>query len=190
MHPHHSPPTLNTEQAAEQPGFWPLLREDIRYNGGLTRPGARALIAYRLGARAARIKAPLWGSIARRLALSLQRYVRNAYGIELYPTATIGRRLIIGHQNGIVIHAYAQIGDDCVIHPGVTMTTARISAPASLDNAPTLGDRVDLGPGVTIMGGVTVGDDVRAYPNAVILSDVPAGSTVVGPMSRMFPPKP
>ncbi len=51
----------------------------------------------------------------------LYRYVRNHYSIELYYTATVGRRVVIGHQRAIVIHDRAEIRDECVIRQGVTL---------------------------------------------------------------------
>jgi serine acetyltransferase len=36
-------------------------------------------------------------------------------GIELPYTVELGRRVIIEHQHGIVIHGYAVIGDDSII---------------------------------------------------------------------------
>ena len=46
--------------------------------------------------------------------------------------------------------------------------------------APRLGNRVNVGAGAKILGGVTIGDDACVGANAVVLDDVPAGATVVG----------
>jgi acetyltransferase-like isoleucine patch superfamily enzyme len=44
----------------------------------------------------------------------------------------------------------------------------------------TSGDEVWIGRGVTILGGVTVGDKATIGANAVVTRDIPAGVTVVG----------
>jgi serine O-acetyltransferase len=168
--------------------FWKLCREDIRSNMGWTRPGARAMLAYRFGAWALTVRTPVLGALLRRLALAMHRYIRNSYGIEIYPTATIGQRVTIGHQSGIVIHEYAKIGDDCLIRQGVTMGLANAKgAEAAPENAPTIGSRVDIGVGAVIMGAVTIGDDVTIFPNAVVMTNVPPRSTVISPVSRILP---
>lgn len=171
------------------------MRQDMRNNFGWTRPGTRALVTYRLGAWLEGMKPSLLRKVLLRVQLSMHRYVRNAYGIEIYSTAQIGRGIVIGHQNGIVIHEFAIIGDDCVLRQGVTMGIARIHGQAlSLENAPVLGDRVDIGAGAIIMGGVKIGDDVRIFPNAVVLTNVPSRTTVMAPTSRLIsmeaPPAP
>jgi serine O-acetyltransferase len=133
------------------------------------------------------MKPSLARKILLRVHLSMHRYVRNAYGIEIYSTARIGRGVIIGHQSGIVIHEFATIGDDCLIRQGVTMGLARGHKKApSPENAPTIGDRVDIGAGAVIVGPVKIGDDVRIFPNAVVLTNVPSRTTVMAPTSRLI----
>lgn len=46
--------------------------------------------------------------------------------------------------------------------------------------APKLGDRVNVGAGAKILGGVTIGDDVNIGANAVVLKDIPDRMTEVG----------
>jgi serine O-acetyltransferase len=89
----------------------------------------------------------------------------------------LGRRVVIEHQGAIVVHGYAQIGDDCVIRQGVTIGNRYMGAPF---DAPRLGDRVEVGAGAQILGAVTVGDDARIGAGAVVLDDVPRGATAVG----------
>lgn len=45
--------------------------------------------------------------------------------------------------------------------------------------APIIGDRVLIGAGAKIIGGVHVGDDVRIGANCVVVRDIPANVTVV-----------
>lgn len=124
-----------------------------------------------------------------RLAVEAATFiVRNLYGIELYPTARIGRRLRIAHQHGIVIHPAAVIGDDCMIRHGVTIGADGVRDDGG--RAPVLGDRVKLGVGAVIAGPVRIGDDVTVGPNAVVMTNVPAGSIVTAPPSRIMTPPP
>jgi serine O-acetyltransferase len=49
-----------------------------------------------------------------------------------------------------------------------------------------IGDRVYLGTGATIIGAVTLGNDVTIGAHAVVTFDVPAGATVVGAKARLI----
>jgi serine O-acetyltransferase len=172
-----------------QVGLLRLLREDLRRHGlDILSPGFRAVAAYRFGAWA-RSRRP--GLI--RIPLMLlhgifYRHVRNVYGIEIHTSSQIGRRLLIGHQNGIVIHRFATFGDDCLIRQGVTFGEAGLGR----DNfaagiGPVVGNGVDIGAGAIILGNVRIGDDVNIGPNAVVMTDVPAHTTVLAPLARMMP---
>ena len=155
---------------------------DVHYRDW-TRPGFRALAVQRFGAMLKDRKRGLLWWLLNRLYLCMFRYIRNQYGIELPDTTIIGRRFRIGHQNGIVIHYDAQFGDDCVIRQNVTV--GRLSERRK-DRAAKFGNRVDIGAGAIIVGGVTIGDDVQIGPNAVVMTDVPAGATVFVAAPRMI----
>ena len=169
-------------------GLVRLLREDLRRHGlDLLCPGFKAVAVYRFGAWARTLPV-----LPRVLLLVLHgvlfRRVRDHYGIEIYSTARIGRRLLIGHQNGIVIHRFATFGDDCLIRQGVTFGEAglgRDNFAAGL--GPVVGDNVDIGAGAVIIGNVRIGDRVNIGPNAVVMTDVPAAATVFAPPSRIMP---
>ena len=134
-----------------------LLREDYAANARsrmkwtFFTPGFQAILAYRLGVwcNGLRPAAPARAGPARRRTSSTF-LVRNFYGIELYPTARIGRRLRIAHQHGIVIHPRAVIGDDCLIRHGVTIGADGVRDDGG--RAPVIGDRVRIGVGAVVAG--------------------------------------
>jgi serine O-acetyltransferase len=43
-----------------------------------------------------------------------------------------------------------------------------------------IGDNVDIGSGATLLGRITVGDNVLIGANAVVVRDVPSNSVAVG----------
>lgn len=166
---------------------WELIREDWRTNGrDWTRPGFRALAVYRFGVWRMSV-----GNKALRAPLSvLYRYlfrrVRNHYGIEFPYSIQAGRRVIIEHQSGIVVHGNAVLGDDCIIRQGVTIGNKNIDDPFS---APVLGRGVNVGAGAVIVGAITIGDGASVGANAVVTKDVAAHTTVVGIPARPLPPR-
>jgi serine O-acetyltransferase len=94
---------------------------------------------------------------------------------------------VIGHQHGIVVHPGATIGDDCQIRHGCTIGAA--TDDGFWRQVPTLGSRVNVGAGAMIIGRVHVGDDVRIGPNAVVMTNIPAGSIVLAEAPRIIRPR-
>lgn len=112
----------------------------------------------------------------------LSQFARRRTGVEIHPAATIGRRLVIDHGTGIVIGATAEIGDDCLLYQNVTLGG---TGAAREKRHPTLGNNVMVGSGAKILGPFKVGDNARIAANAVVLSEVPPNSTVVGVPGRV-----
>src|SRR5271169_3030538 len=107
---------------------------------------------------------------------------RIATGIEIHPGARIGKRLFIDHGMGVVIGETAVIGDDCTLYQGVTL------GGTSLDRGqkrhPTLGNGVIVSVHAQVLGPFRVGDGARIGAQAVVLSEVPDGATMVGIPAR------
>lgn len=111
---------------------------------------------------------------------------RMLTGIEIHPGATIGKRLFIDHGMGCVIGETAEIGDDVTLYHGVTL------GGVSLDRVkrhPTLENGVIVGSGAQVLGPFTVGAEARIGANAVVLSDVSPGVTMVGIPARQALPR-
>ena len=155
-----------------------LVREDLAAHGGdWTKPGFRALAVYRFGVWRMTVSPKLLRAPLSIIYRFFFRRARNIYGIELPYSATIGRRVVIEHQSGIVVHGATIIGDDCVIRQNCTFGIRRID---ETSEAPVLGRGVDVGAGAVILGRVEIGDFAVIGANAVVLSDVPSGAMAVG----------
>ena len=77
----------------------------------------------------------------------MYRRVRNRYGIELPYSVVVGRRIVIEHQSGIVIHGNSVIGDGSILRQGVTLGNKSLTRPL---DAPRLGKLVNVGAGAKI----------------------------------------
>lgn len=116
------------------------------------------------------------------LARCVSQWNRFWTGIEIHPGAAIGQRLVIDHGMGIVIGETAEIGDDCLLYQCVTLGgTGKDKG----KRHPTLGNNVLVGSGAKVLGPFKVGDDARIAAGAVVLGEVPAGSTAVGVPARI-----
>lgn len=160
-----------------------LIREDhVAHERDWTRPGFRAVAVHRfgnwrMGVRPKLLRAPL--SLLYRIAY---RRCRNVYGIELPYTVALGRRVVIEHQGGIVIHGQCRIGDDCIIRQSCTLGIRSLDR---LADVPVLAERVHLGAGAVLLGAISIGAGARIGANAVVLQDVPAGALAVGVPARI-----
>lgn len=143
-------------------------------------PGVHALALHRVAHR-------LWRWRLRLLARVLSHISRMLTGIEIHPAARIGRRLVIDHGDGVVIGETAEIGDDVLMYHQVTLGGTSL---AGGKRHPTIGDKVILGAGAKVLGPIVVGEGARVGANAVVLSDVPPGQTVVGIPARPVDRKP
>jgi serine O-acetyltransferase len=178
------PPLPKGDTDANPPGMglWALLREDLAaHDGDWSEQGFWAVAVHRfgnwrMGFRSKPIRAPL--TLLYRV---LSKLVEITTGITLPYTVKLGRRVRIWHHGGMILHARA-IGDDCHIRHNTTFGVAHRDRNRAI---PVIGDRVDIGCGVCILGDVTVGDDAVVGANSVVLSDVPAGAVAVGAPAKV-----
>ena len=164
-------------------GFWNSVARDIRAvkkNDPATRSTLEAVLAH----------APLHAILFHRLIHPLfkmgipilPRILSNVNrfftGIEIHPGADIGPGCFIDHGAGIVIGETAVVGEDCVIFHQVTLGG---SGHLTGKRHPTVGKRVFIGTGATLLGPIEVGDNARIGAETVIINrDVPPNCTVVG----------
>ncbi|MET9414911.1 serine O-acetyltransferase EpsC [Streptomyces klenkii] len=112
-------------------------------------------------------------------------------GVDIHPGARVGRRLFIDHAAAVVIGEDAVIGDDVTLYHQVTIGAVgwwrdRHRLPGERRH-PTLGDRVVVGAGASVLGPVRIGDDSLIGAHALVTADVPAGSRVAAPKSEIHP---
>ncbi|MBO0895315.1 DapH/DapD/GlmU-related protein [Arthrobacter sunyaminii] len=104
---------------------------------------------------------------------------------------TLGKRVFINSGCRFQDQGGISIGDDCLIgHNAVLATLNHDLSPgrrADMHPAPvTIGRNVWLGSNVTVLPGVTIGDDAVVAAGAVVTKDVPARSVVVGSPARVI----
>ena len=163
--------------------IFPRLRRDIRrlrdvkgrgtlmafLDAVLFDSGFQALLAHRMAHTLIRWRIPVLPAVCRRWAIA-------ACAIDILPRADIGGGCIIAHGIGLVIGGRTVIGEDCTLLHGVTLGEVRFDELV----CPRVGDRVTIGTGAIVLGGITIGDDAVIGAGSVVLHDVPPGAAVAG----------
>lgn len=95
-------------------------------------------------------------------------------GMEIHPGARIGRRAFIDHGFGVVIGETCVVGDDVTLYHRVTLGSRGWwqDGGARAQRHPKIGDRVAIGTGASVLGAVTIGDDIHIRAHALVLRDV------------------
>ena len=141
-----------------------------------TYAGFHALLAYRLAHWLKGQRVPF-------LPRAISQLARWLTGIEIHPSAKIGERFFIDHGMGVVIGETAEVGDNVTLFQGVTLGG---TGKERGKRHPTLGSHVVVGAGAKILGGITIGDNVKIGANSVVLKSVPPNSTVIGVPARII----
>ena len=163
-------------------GAWARLREDVQTiferdpaarsvsEIALAYPGFHALLVYRFANW-------LWAHGLRTPGRFVSHLGRFLTGIEIHPGAKVGRRFFIDHGMAVVIGETTEIGDDVTIYQGVTLGGTSTQRGK---RHPTIEDSVTIFTGAKVLGPITVGRHSRIGAGSVLVTSVPAHSTVVG----------
>lgn len=98
-------------------------------------------------------------------------------GIALYCNLNIPKGLIIGHLGTIRVNYNSTFGGDLLLTHGVTIGR---DVRGKRAGAPHFGKRVAIRCYSTVVGNITIGDDVLIAPNTFVNFDVPSHSIVIG----------
>ena len=138
-------------------------------------PGWHALVFHRIAHSIQKIKIPF-------LPRLISNLTRLFTGVEIHPSAQIGKGVFIDHGMGVVIGETAIIGEYVTIYQGVTLGG---TGKEKGKRHPTLGSEIVVGAGAKILGNITIGDRVNVGAGSIVLRNVPDDCTVVGVPARI-----
>lgn len=140
--------------------------------------GVWAVVVYRMGAWCiVNKKTRPYLKIVSPFLTILQKISEILTGVSIPFTAKIGKGLYIGHFGCIILSPGTIMGEYCNLSQGVTIGQA---GRGGKQPTPIIGDRVYMGPGAKIFGGIIIGNDVAIGANAVVTKDLPDNSVAVG----------
>jgi putative colanic acid biosynthesis acetyltransferase WcaB len=101
-------------------------------------------------------------------------------GIDLHWSTVIGTGLTIHHGFGLVVHKNTVLGDNVTLRNGVVLGVKE----KGCDLAPVVGDNVEFGAHVIVIGNVVVGSDSVIGAGSVVLNDIGPNQVWVGNPAR------
>lgn len=112
----------------------------------------------------------------------IQAFIFLLFNSYIPYTAKIGKGTRFGYGGiGVVIHARAEIGENCIIAQQVT-----IGGRSGHENPPRIGSRVYLATGAKILGDIVIGDESVIGANSVVINNVPAKCVVAGVPAKII----
>ena len=103
-------------------------------------------------------------------------------GIDIHPAAEIDYPFFIDHGTGIVIGQTSTIGKNVKIYQSVTLGAVSLSNAQELRGVvrhPQIGNNVTIYAGASLLGAISIGDNVTIGSNVFLTEDVPSNTRVV-----------
>ncbi|RZL58049.1 MAG: serine acetyltransferase [Pedobacter sp.] len=106
-------------------------------------------------------------------------------GVEISLRATLGRGLRLESGRGTMIDNETVIGVNCTIRQLTTIGRKKL-IDNTFSSPPVIGDRVDIGVNVTVIGNIDIGNNVVLGAGTVITKSVSDNSVMVGNPARLL----
>lgn len=119
----------------------------------------------------------------------MTEWVHSRTGMDLHPGAQIGTHFFIDHGTGTVLGESCEIGNHVKLYHNVGLVAKSLAAGQKLRGKkrhPTIGDRVTIYAGATIVGGdTTIGEGSVIGGNVFLMESIPSNSVVLYNEGRM-----
>ncbi|MBC7829703.1 MAG: serine acetyltransferase [Chitinophagaceae bacterium] len=158
--------------------IWKYIRQDLPFNKSNTK-GKCIIVLFRLAALIARNR--VTKVLFSPYLLFYKIIIEWILGIELHWDTRIGPGLRIYHGQATVINKDSRIGSHCIIRQSTTIGNARVDG-----SCPVIGNYVDIGSNVCIIGDLTIGDNVVIGAGSVVVKSIPPNSLAVGNPARVI----
>jgi len=106
-------------------------------------------------------------------------------GVELPWDTQVGPNFKLLHGQALVVNHGTVIGANCTLKHSTTIGNKKLSDGSS-SGCPKIGNNVEVGSNVVIIGPITAGNNVVIGAGSFVVKDVPEGAIVVGNPARVI----
>ena len=156
--------------------------QDWQVNSATSFKSRLILLLFRSAQKFGRLQIPLISISSRILYQLLAEWV---LGVELPWDTQIGPNLKLQHGLALVVNHEAVIGANCTLRHSTTIGNKKLPD-GSCSGSPRIGNGVEIGSNVVILGSISIGDYAVIGAGSVVVKDVPAGAVVVGNPARVI----
>jgi putative colanic acid biosynthesis acetyltransferase WcaB len=112
-------------------------------------------------------------------------FIQWVFVLEMPWRLKVGKNLSIHHGQVLIINNKVVIGENCTLRQGTTigiktLKNGRASA------APVLGNNVDVGCNVCIIGDIKIDDNVKIGAGSIVTKDIPSNAIVAGNPAKII----
>jgi serine O-acetyltransferase len=142
-----------------------------------TNHALKGILVYRFGAWVRTVPNPALNLPLKAVYRTLDELVTLFWAFHIHSTADIDGGLYIAHPYGVLIGP-TTMGMDCNVGAGVTIGIR----PGGVleESIPTIGERVFIGPGSIVFGGITIAEGTAVGPLTVVGRNLPPRCLAVG----------
>jgi len=112
-------------------------------------------------------------------------FVEWILGVELQWKTKAGKGLTLYHGQALVVNGGTILGSKCTLRHCTTIGNKQLDN-GTYSNAPIIGNNVDIGSNVCIIGGIHIGNNVKIGSGTVVTKDLPDNCIAVGNPARII----
>ena len=106
-------------------------------------------------------------------------------GIELPWNTRVGSGLKLYHGQGLVVNDHSTIGANCTLRHNTTIGHKEL-ANGEYSDSPKIGDNVDIGTNVVIIGAIEIGNNVKIGAGSVVVKSLEENGIYAGNPARLI----
>ncbi|MDH4460404.1 MAG: serine acetyltransferase [Flectobacillus sp.] len=162
------------------------LKKDFHANWVLQNPKpAFCIIFYRISSFFALHESKIVKVLGFPIRVAYRIIVEWVIGVEIPDGVISGGGLTLHHGIGLVLHPDVILGNNVTLKQNTTIGH-KIYFDGSFGGTPIIKDNVTVGPNVVMFGRIVIGENSIIGAGAVVISDVPPNSVVVGNPARVI----
>ncbi|GAA6621813.1 serine acetyltransferase [Scytonema sp. NUACC26] len=164
--------------------FMNYILQDWKINQDTSLKSRLILLMFRIGQKLGDLPTPF--SLISKFYYGLYLFVVDwILGVELPWDTRVGNRIKLHHARGLVINRDTIIGNNCILRHSTTIGNKKLHD-GSIGGSPKIGNNVEIGANVVILGEITIGDNAVIGAGSVVVKDVPRGAVVAGNPAKII----